>query len=59
MAVMGVWFGKKTRGLVMGVWNAHTSVGNILGGLIATAMLVQVCVRVTRAIAPYGNVVAR
>lgn len=41
VAVMGVWFGKKTRGLVMGVWNAHTSVGNILGGLIATAMLVQ------------------
>lgn len=40
VAVMGVWFGKKTRGLVMGIWNAHTSVGNILGGLIATFMLV-------------------
>ena len=28
---MGNWFGKKNRGLLMGVWNAHTSVGNILG----------------------------
>ena len=39
VAVMGVWFGKSTRGLVMGIWNTHTSVGNILGSLIATAML--------------------
>ena len=31
VAVMGNWFGKKNRGLLMGVWNAHTSVGNILG----------------------------
>ena len=31
VAVMGNWFGKKNRGLVLGVWNAHTSVGNILG----------------------------
>nr|KAF6478541.1 solute carrier family 37 member 1 [Molossus molossus] len=29
------WFGKGRRGLVMGVWNSHTSVGNILGSLIA------------------------
>ena len=28
---MGNWFGKKNRGLLMGIWNAHTSVGNILG----------------------------
>ena len=28
---MGNWFGKQNRGLVMGIWNAHTSVGNILG----------------------------
>ena len=41
VAVMGVWFGKGTRGLVMGVWNAHTSIGNILGALIATAVLKQ------------------
>ena len=31
VAVMGNWFGKKNRGLLMGIWNAHTSVGNILG----------------------------
>lgn len=23
------------RGLIMGIWNSHTSVGNILGSLIA------------------------
>lgn len=32
---LGNWFGKGRRGLIMGVWNAHTSVGNILGSLIA------------------------
>ena len=26
-----------SRGLIMGIWNSHTSVGNILGGLIAGA----------------------
>ena len=41
VAVMGVWFGKGTRGLVMGIWNAHTSIGNILGALIATAMFTK------------------
>ena len=41
VAVMGVWFGKGTRGLVMGIWNAHTSIGNILGSLIATAMFTK------------------
>ncbi|CAN0902537.1 Putative glycerol-3-phosphate transporter 1 [Linum grandiflorum] len=39
VAVVGNWCGKKKRGLVMGVWNAHTSVGNISGSLIAAAML--------------------
>ncbi|ERN00707.1 hypothetical protein AMTRI_Chr13g83880 [Amborella trichopoda] len=39
MAVMGKWFGKKKRGLIMGIWNAHTSVGNISGSLMASAML--------------------
>uniref|UniRef100_H3ATT2 Solute carrier family 37 member 1 n=1 Tax=Latimeria chalumnae TaxID=7897 RepID=H3ATT2_LATCH len=29
------WFGKGRRGLIMGIWNSHTSVGNILGSLIA------------------------
>ena len=36
---MGNWFPKNTRGLVMGIWNAHTSVGNIMGSLISGAAL--------------------
>ncbi|KAF5394658.1 hypothetical protein PHET_10746 [Paragonimus heterotremus] len=36
---MGNWFGKSGRGFFMGVWNAHTSVGNILGSLIAGAFV--------------------
>ncbi|XP_038236750.1 glucose-6-phosphate exchanger SLC37A2 isoform X3 [Dermochelys coriacea] len=32
---VGNWFGKGKRGLIMGIWNSHTSVGNILGSLIA------------------------
>ncbi|KAB2072880.1 hypothetical protein ERO13_A07G041400v2 [Gossypium hirsutum] len=39
VAVVGKWFGKKKRGLIMGIWNAHTSVGNITGSLIASALL--------------------
>jgi MFS family permease len=39
VAVVGNWFGKSKRGLIMGIWNAHTSVGNISGALIAAAML--------------------
>ena len=39
VAIVGNWFGKKKRGLIMGIWNAHTSVGNIAGSLIASAML--------------------
>ena len=34
---MGNWFGKGKRGLIMGIWNSHTSVGNILGSVIAGA----------------------
>lgn len=32
---VGNWFGKGRRGLIMGIWNSHTSMGNILGSLIA------------------------
>ncbi|KAM9037748.1 glucose-6-phosphate exchanger SLC37A2 isoform 1-T1 [Sarcophilus harrisii] len=32
---VGNWFGKGRRGFIMGIWNSHTSVGNILGSLIA------------------------
>ncbi len=34
VAVMGNWFGKQGRGFLMGIWNSHTSVGNILGAVI-------------------------
>ncbi|KAH9299497.1 hypothetical protein KI387_031179, partial [Taxus chinensis] len=39
VAVVGNWFGKRKRGLIMGIWNAHTSVGNICGSLIAASVL--------------------
>ncbi|KAK5777506.1 hypothetical protein F383_05564 [Gossypium arboreum] len=39
VAVVGNWFGKRKRGLIMGIWNAHTSVGNISGSLLAAAVL--------------------
>ncbi|XP_036601934.1 glucose-6-phosphate exchanger SLC37A2-like [Trichosurus vulpecula] len=35
MTCVGNWFGKGKRGFIMGIWNSHTSVGNILGSLIA------------------------
>merc|ERR1719457_282101 len=35
VSVMGNWFGKGKRGLIMGLWMSHTSIGNILGSLIA------------------------
>ncbi|KAK4740680.1 hypothetical protein SAY87_024268 [Trapa incisa] len=39
VAVVGNWFGKSKRGLIMGIWNAHTSIGNISGSLIASSLL--------------------
>lgn len=37
---MGNWFGNSDRkGLIMGVWNSHTSVGNILGSVMASSVL--------------------
>lgn len=39
VSVMANWFGQGKRGLIMGVWNAHTSIGNIIGSLIAASML--------------------
>lgn len=39
VAVIGNWFGKGKRGLIMGIWNAHTSVGNISGSLLAAGVL--------------------
>ncbi|XP_055610274.1 glucose-6-phosphate exchanger SLC37A2 isoform X2 [Uranotaenia lowii] len=35
VTIVGRWFGKAKRGLIFGIWNSHTSIGNILGSLIA------------------------
>lgn len=35
VTVVGRWFGRSKRGLIFGIWNSHTSIGNILGTLIA------------------------
>lgn len=35
VTVVGKWFGEGKRGLIFGIWNSHTSLGNILGSLIA------------------------
>jgi MFS family permease len=39
VAIMANWYGKGKRGLVMGIWNAHTSLGNIAGTMVAAACL--------------------
>ncbi|XP_020111105.1 putative glycerol-3-phosphate transporter 5 [Ananas comosus] len=40
VAVVGNWFGKsRERGLIFGIWNSHTSVGNILGSVVASSVL--------------------
>jgi MFS family permease len=39
VAVMAHWYGKGKRGLVMGIWSANTSVGNIVGSLVAAQAL--------------------
>lgn len=54
---MANWFGKGKRGLIMGVWNAHTSVGEpwqhgrcriavrpLVGGLQPTHSLPCLCI---------------
>ena len=35
VTVVGNWFGKGKRGLIFGIWNSHTSLGNILGNSVA------------------------
>lgn len=35
VTVVGRWFGKSKRGLIFGIWNSHTSIGNIIGTVIA------------------------
>lgn len=39
VTIMSNWFGKAKRGLIFGIWNAHTSVGNIVGAFIASAFV--------------------
>ncbi|XP_022230111.1 glucose-6-phosphate exchanger SLC37A2 isoform X1 [Drosophila obscura] len=39
VTLVGRWFGKSKRGLIFGIWNSHTSIGNILGTLIAAHYL--------------------
>ncbi|KAJ7957468.1 Glycerol-3-phosphate transporter [Quillaja saponaria] len=39
VAIVGNWFGKSKRGLIMGIWNSHTSVGNIIGSVVASGVL--------------------
>ncbi|PIN25237.1 Permease of the major facilitator superfamily [Handroanthus impetiginosus] len=39
VAVVGNWLGKKKRGLIMGIWNSHTSLGNIIGSVTASVLL--------------------
>lgn len=40
VSVMANWFGHGKRGVIMTVWNAHTSIGNIMGSLIAAKMVI-------------------
>ncbi|KAJ6649051.1 Glucose-6-phosphate exchanger SLC37A2 [Pseudolycoriella hygida] len=35
MTVLDRWFGKANRGLLFGIWNSLTSIGNLMGSLIA------------------------
>lgn len=39
VTIVGRWFGKSKRGLIFGIWNSHTSIGNILGSLVAAHYL--------------------
>ncbi|GIY90170.1 sugar phosphate exchanger 3 [Caerostris extrusa] len=39
VAVIGNWFGKSSRGLIMGVWGASPSIGNIVGTSIVNVVL--------------------
>lgn len=36
MGVMGNWFGKGNRGLLMGVWAINANVGNIIASVMCS-----------------------
>lgn len=39
VAIMGNWFGRHSRGLVLGIWSACASVGNIIGAFLVSGVL--------------------
>ncbi|KAJ4754440.1 Glucose-6-phosphate exchanger SLC37A2 [Rhynchospora pubera] len=40
VAIVGNWFGKSPqKGAIMGIWNSHTSAGNIIGSVLASSIL--------------------
>ncbi|KAL5014851.1 hypothetical protein ScPMuIL_009121 [Solemya velum] len=39
VAVMGNWFGRSSRGFVLGLWSSCASVGNIIGALMVSSVL--------------------
>lgn len=39
VTIMSRWFGKSKRGLIFGIWNSHTSIGNIVGATVAAHYL--------------------
>lgn len=41
VTVVGKWFGKGKRGLIFGIWNSHTSIGNILGKFVRLCLLLD------------------
>lgn len=40
VAIMGYWVGKSSRGLVLGLWSACASVGNIIGALLCSSSVI-------------------
>ena len=39
VAIVAQWFGKDHLGLVMGIWNAHASVGNSVGSAMSASVV--------------------
>ncbi|KAG1662366.1 Sugar phosphate exchanger 3 [Nymphon striatum] len=39
VAVIGTWFGRSSRGLVLGIWSANASFGNIIGSYAVGGIL--------------------
>ena len=35
VTIVANWFGRGKKGAIFGIWNSHTSIGNILGSLLA------------------------